>query len=166
MRVLLGGMLSALLIAACSKADPPAPARPNGSSTANVTIPPPAGPVDAGQASQPMNDPEQPGGTGVGPDGVLLRSKPDPDAPKPDAALLADDKANLLFMAGTLAGDPTVQRRVWQKLGLADANGAPTAKMTEFLRAHAEWQKTHQTLVVEHVGTPAQAKAYAEANLK
>lgn len=118
------------------------------------------------QGSQAMSqDNDTPGGTGVDQHGVLLRSKPDPDAPKPDPALLGDDAAQLLFYAGALVGDPAIQRRVWQQLKLADAAGAPTPKMTEFIRAHQEWVKTKGS-VAATVATPAKAKAYLDEHLK
>jgi hypothetical protein len=110
-------------------------------------------------------DNKTPGGTGVDEHGVLLRSKPDPNAPKPDPALVADDAANLLFYAGALIGDPAIQRRVWQQLHLADAAGAPTPRMTEFIRAHQEWVKGKAS-VAQTVATPAKAKAYLDAHLK
>ena len=110
-------------------------------------------------------DNKTPGGTGVDEHGVLLRSKPDPNAPKPDPALVADDAANLLFYAGALVGDPAIQRRVWQQLKLADASGAPTPRMTEFIRAHQEWVKVKAS-VAQTVATPAKAKAYLDAHLK
>lgn len=110
-------------------------------------------------------DNKTPGGTGVDENGVLLRSKPDPNAPKPDATLVADDASQLLFYAGGLLGDPAIQRRVWQQLGLADAAGAPTPRMTEFIRAHQEWVKAKAS-VAATVATPAKAKAYLDSHLK
>jgi hypothetical protein len=110
-------------------------------------------------------DNKTPGDTGVDQDGVLLRSKPDPNAPKPDPALVADDASQLLFYAGALLGDPAIQRRVWQQLGLADASGAPTPRMTEFIRAHQEWVKTNAS-AAGTVATPAKAKAYLDSHLK
>jgi len=110
-------------------------------------------------------DPDQPGGTGVDQDGVLLRSKPDPNAPPPDPKLLADDAANLLFHAGALVGDPAKQRRVWAQLGLADAGGTPTAKMTEFIRAHQQWVKDKASLAAS-VASQAKAAAYLDARLE
>ena len=110
-------------------------------------------------------DNKTPGGTGVDEHGVLLRSKPDPNAPKPDQAMLADDDSQLLFYAGALVGDPAIQRRVWQQLKLADASGAPTPRMTEFIRAHQEWVKTKAS-VAATVATPAKAKAYLDTHLK
>ena len=112
-----------------------------------------------------MTNPEQPGGTGVDENGVLLRSKPDPNAPQADPKLVADNDANLLFYAGALVGDPAKQRRVWQQLGLADAAGAPTPRMTEFIRAHQQWVKDRADLAAS-VATPAKATAYLDANLK
>lgn len=112
-----------------------------------------------------MNDQEHLGGTGVDENGVLLRSKPDPNAPRPDPKLVADDDAQLLFSAGALVGDPALQRRVWQQLGLADAAGTPTPKMTEFIRAHQEWAKDHAQLA-QTVATPDKARAYLDAHLK
>ena len=110
-------------------------------------------------------DNNTPGNTGVDEHGVLLRSKPDPNAPKPDPAMVADDAANLLFYAGALTGDPAVQRRVWQQLQLADAAGSPTPRMTEFIRAHQEWVKAKGS-VAATVATPAKARAYLDAHLK
>lgn len=110
-------------------------------------------------------DNQTPGGTGVDEHGVLLRSKPDPNAPKPDPALVADDAANLLFYAGALIGDPTIQRRVWRQLGLADASGTPTPRMTEFIRANQEWVKV-KAAVAQTVATPAKARAYLDAHLE
>jgi hypothetical protein len=111
------------------------------------------------------NDPNQPGGTGVDDDGVLLRSKPDPNDPGPDPKLVADDDANLLFYAGAMLGEPATQRRVWQQLGIADSAGAPTPKMTDFIKAHSEWTKTKATLAAS-VATPDKARAYLKTHLK
>lgn len=110
-------------------------------------------------------DDKIPGGTGVDEHGVLLRSKPDPNAPKPDPALVADDAVNLLFYAGALIGDPAIQRRVWKQLGLADASGTLTPRMTEFIRAHQEWVKVKVDLA-QTVATPAKARAYLDSHLK
>jgi hypothetical protein len=119
------------------------------------------------QGSQTMTPPDapHPGGTGVDKDGVLLRSKPDPSVPAPDPAMVADDDANLLFFAGSMVGDVAVQRKVWVHLGLADAGGNPTPKMTEFIRANQEWVKTKGTLIAT-VATAAKAKAYLDAHLQ
>jgi len=111
------------------------------------------------------NDPNQPGGTGVDENGVLLRSKPDPNAPQADPKIVADDDSNLLFYAGALIGDPAKQRKVWIQLGLADANGAPTAKMTDFIRAHQVWVKDKASLAAS-VATQAKASAYLDSHLK
>lgn len=113
-----------------------------------------------------MNEPnETPGGTGVDEHGVLLRSKPDPNAPKPDPALVADDAANLLYFAGALVGDPATQRRVWQQLQLADAAGTPNAKMSAFIVSHQEWVRGKPELAGS-VATAAKARAYLDAHLK
>lgn len=111
-------------------------------------------------------DNQPPGiGTGVDEHGNLLRSKPDPNAPKPDPAIIADDASNMLFFAGALAGDPALLRRAWQQLQLADAAGSPTPRMTEFIRAHQEWVKVKGNLA-QSINTPAKARAYLDANLK
>lgn len=112
-----------------------------------------------------MNDPNQPGGTGVDENGVLLRTKPDPNEPAPDPKLVADDDANLLFFASGLAGDTTLQRKAWVKLGLSDTAGNPTPKMTDFLRANQVWVKEKANLA-SSVNTQVKAKAYLEAHLK
>jgi hypothetical protein len=106
-----------------------------------------------------------PGGTGVDEHGVLIRSKPDPNAPKPDPALAGDNDANMLFYAASAVGDPAVQRRAWIQLGLVDAKGTPTAKMTDFLRAHNAWLDAHGDLAAT-VGTPDKAKTYLASRLK
>jgi hypothetical protein len=106
-----------------------------------------------------------PGDTGVDEHGVLLRSKPDPNALKPDPALVADDASNLLFYASGLIGDLAIQRRVWLQLNLADAGGTPTPRMTEFIRAHQEWVKVKAS-VAQTVATPAKARAYVDEHLK
>jgi hypothetical protein len=110
-------------------------------------------------------DNKTPGGTGVDQHGVLLRSKPDPKAPKPDPAMVADDAANLLFSAAAMIGDPALQRRAWQQLQLADASGHPTPRMTEFLRANEEWVRVKADLMAT-VATPAKARAYLDTHLK
>ncbi len=106
-----------------------------------------------------------PGGTGVDEQGNLLRSKRDPGEPKPDPVLVGDDEANLLFYAGALVGEPTLQRRVWQQLGLADAAGAPTPRMTDFIRAHQQWVKDRPERA-QTVATPAKARAHLDTHLK
>lgn len=110
-------------------------------------------------------DRRTPGDTGVDEHGVLLRSKPDPNAPKADPALVADDASNLLFYAGGLVGDPALLRRVWVQLKLADASGQPTPRMTEFIRAHQEWVKVKAS-VAATVDTPDKARAYLNQHLK
>jgi len=141
---------------------PPAnrPTETRGSAVADTTAVP-----DGHQGSQGMPQNTHPGDTGVDEHGNLLRSKPDPSAPKADPAMVADDASNLLFYAGALTGDPAVQRRVWQRLQLADASGTPTPRMTEFIRAHQEWVKTRGS-VAETVATPDKARAYLDAHLK
>lgn len=108
---------------------------------------------------------EIPGGTGVDEHGVLLRSKPDPDAPKPDPAMVADDASNLLYAASGVLGDPAIIRKAWQQLHLADAAGTPTPRMTEFIRANQEWVQKNNALL-QTVATPAKARAYLDAHLK
>jgi len=109
-------------------------------------------------------DRRSPGDTGVDEHGQLLRSKPDPNAPKANQALVADDEAQLMFYAGGVVGDPALQRKSWIKLGLADAGGTPTPKMTDFIRTHQEWVKTNQAKI-ETVGTPDKARAYLTGRL-
>ncbi len=110
-------------------------------------------------------DRRTPGNTGVDWNGELLRSKPDPNEPKPNQALIDDDAAQLLFYAGGLANDPALQRKAWVQLGLADAGGTPTPKMTEFIRSTQEWMKTKQALIAT-VDTQDKARAYLTAHLK
>lgn len=155
-----------LALVACSRsAEPTTAPAPSRSDSGGAAVTEPAG-NHGNQGSQAMSqDSNTPGGTGVDQHGVLLRSKPDPDAPKPDPALVADDAAQLLFYAGALVGDPAIQRRVWQQLGLADAAGTPTPKMTEFIRAHQEWVKVKGS-VAGTVATQAKAKAYLDEHLK
>jgi hypothetical protein len=117
------------------------------------------------QTTMTASDPKQPGGTGVDEHGVLLRSKPDPSEPKPDPKLVADDDANLLFYAGALVGDATLQRRTWVQLGLSDSAGIPTPKMTEFIRANQVWVKDRAS-VAATIATPAKARAYLDTHLK
>jgi hypothetical protein len=147
-----------LFLIACSSSAEPSKTPPTNPSTT---------PTDSGsQGSQAMtNDPNQPGGTGVDENGVLLRSKPDPNAPQADPKLVADDDSNLLFYAGALVGDPAKQRKVWIQLGLADANGAPTPKMTDFIRAHQVWVKDKASLAAS-VASQAKASAYLDTHLK
>jgi hypothetical protein len=158
-----------LALVACSRsAEPTTAPAPSRSGSGGDAVTEPAGNQGnpGNQGSQAMSqDNKTPGGTGVDQHGVLLRSKPDPNAPKPDPALLADDAAQLLFYAGALVGDPAIQRRVWQQLKLADAAGTPTPKMTEFIRAHQEWVKVKGSLAGT-VATPAKAKAYLDEHLK
>jgi hypothetical protein len=158
-----------LALVACSRsAEPTTAPAPSRSDSGGAAATAPAGKHgnQASQGSQAMSqDNETPGGTGVDQHGVLLRSKPDPDAPKPDPALVADDAAQLLFYAGALVGDPAIQRRVWQQLRLADASGTPTPKMTEFIRAHQEWVKVKGD-VAATVATPAKARAYLDEHLR
>lgn len=106
-----------------------------------------------------------PGGTGVDEHGVLLRSKPDPNAPAPDPALIANDDANLLYFAAAAAGDPALMRRAWLQLKLVDSAGTPTPLMAEFIRAHQEWQ-TQRGQLAYGLMTPDKARAYLEAHLK
>jgi hypothetical protein len=125
---------------------------------------PPSRPAQQGSQTMTQDD-KTPGGTGVDEHGVLLRSKPDPNAPGAEPSLVADDDANLLFYASGVVGDPAVVRRAWQQLGLADATGTPTPRMTDFIRAHQEWVRTKAS-VAQTVATPPKARAYLDAHLK
>lgn len=141
-------ILALVLVAGCSGAEPTKHAEP------------------ANQGSQTMSqDRRTPGDTGVDQNGVLLRSKPDPNAPKADPALVSNDEANTLFFAGNIAGDPALQRRVWVQLQLSDASGQPTPKMTDFIRANQEWVKTNQA-AIGTVDSPDKARAYLKDHLK
>lgn len=106
------------------------------------------------------------GGTGVDHKGRLLRSRPDPDAPRPDPLLAADDEANLLFMAGALSEDEALMKQVWRHLGLADEAGEPTPKMVIFMRAHGAWQQNAARSIDKLLGTPEKARAYVKERLK
>lgn len=154
------------VLAACSTTES-AKSSPQPLPPAETAQPPQPAGSDRPDESDPAmtKDRDTPGGTGVDEHGVLLRSKPDPNAPKPDPKLVADNDAQLLFAAGALVGDPGLQRRTWQQLGLVDAAGTPTPKMTEFIRAHQEWAKEHGRLA-ESVSTPDKARAYLDAHLK
>jgi len=154
--------IALLLLAACASGDPK-PDHPVSSGSGSDPATNPSHPGETGQ--QGMVQDQTPGNTGVDEHGVLLRSKPDPDAPKPDPALVADDDANTLFYAAGLAGDPALQKRALQQLGLFDASGAPTPKFQPFLLAQQEWVKTHGDKAAA-VNTPATAKAYVTAHLK
>ena len=149
-------LLLGLMLTACSREPRATPTPATGADAATHR---------GAQGDQTMTrDPEPPGGTGVDEHGVLLRTRPDPDAPPPDPALLADDDANLLFRAGALVGDPAVQRRVWRQLDLVDAAGAPTPKMAAFIRAHQQWVVDRADRA-QSVVTQAAASAYLDAHL-
>ncbi len=156
-------LVIALAVGACSSSDDPA-SRPTG--RVGAPADPATGRAPTLDRSQGTGqDRQPPGGTGVDEHGNLLRSKPDPSEPRPDPALVVDDPANLLFYAGALVGEPTLQRRVWQQLGLADAAGAPTPRMTEFIRAHQQWVQDRPERA-QTVATPAKARAHLDAHLQ
>jgi hypothetical protein len=160
----------AFVVFACStSAKAPAPTSntsdSNASNHGGTTSSSVATNTQGSQNTMTAPDANQPGGTGIDQNGVLLRSKPDPNAPPPDPAMLADDDANTLYFCGGLAGDSALQKKAWLQLGLIDGAGNSTPKMAEFIRANTEWMKSHASVIAPYA-TAAKAKAYLQAHLK
>lgn len=113
-----------------------------------------------------MDKMEQTGGTGVDYDGVLLRSKLGPHDIEPDPAIVADDEANYLYLAGALSGSADLMKQTWRQLGLTDDEGNPTPRMILFMRSHREWLQLPGKKVSQLLDTPEKARAYVEERLK
>jgi hypothetical protein len=106
-------------------------------------------------------------GTGIDRDGNLIRQRPENQPPPvaiPPEMMNAHDDHVLLFTA-LLVADPALLRRTWVQLGLADAGGHPTPKMTPFMASHDKWLEANPERVLDLM-TSDKAKAYLLAHLK
>jgi hypothetical protein len=184
----LAGLLATAALAACSskgtagEAGAPAPVardtaghggatEPAAGDTATATTPTP---TPQEPRKDPMPDTKQPDpgpppgyDTGIDRDGNLIRQRPENQPPPitvPPEMLQAHDDHVLLF-AAQLAGDAALLRKAWLKLGLADAGGNPTPKMTVFMEAHRLWLEANPQRV-QALMTPEKSRAYLQSHLK
>lgn len=77
---------------------------------------------------------------------------------------LSDDDKHKLFQAAAVTQDTSLIQRVWQKLGLAKADGTPNDGYAEFMKDHVTWLFSN-TDFIQTVDTPEKARAYVEAHI-
>ena len=104
---------------------------------------------------------------------ALLNDVPHPDVPVKrapadagvDAGMVGSNADHELWQAAVTSGDPELMKRVNLRLGLANAEGAPTEKMKGFAVSHAAWSTQHADFVNGLVDA-AKARAFVEDQTK
>ena len=76
-----------------------------------------------------------------------------------------EDEKHKLFQAAAITGDLELQRRVWVKIGIVEADYTPGAKYTEFIDAHGDWGVENFRWVAS-MNTPEKGRAYVNENLR
>jgi hypothetical protein len=80
------------------------------------------------------------------------------------ATTLSDDDQHKLFHAASATRDTAVMNRVWQKLGLADADGTPNDKYPEFTKDHIGWLFRNADFL-QSINSEQKARAYVDAHI-
>jgi len=77
---------------------------------------------------------------------------------------MSDEDEHKLFYAASATKDMDTMVRVWKKLGLTDADGAPNEKYAQFTREHYGWLFRNSDFQQE-VNTEEKARAYVNAHI-
>ncbi len=79
------------------------------------------------------------------------------------SSMSSDDK-HKLFQAAAATNDPALTRRVWTKLGLLGADGAPNDAYAGFVKEHISWLFRNSEFI-ESINTPEEAREYVDAHI-
>jgi hypothetical protein len=82
----------------------------------------------------------------------------------PSSSSMSDDDKHKLFQAASVTQDSELIQRVWRKLGLLNANGAPADEYTTFVKEHVVWLFKNSEFL-QSVNTPEEGRAYVEAHI-
>ena len=77
---------------------------------------------------------------------------------------LSEDDRHKLFQAASTTRDSELMKKVNQKLGLLDADGAPGKKYGEFVKDHISWIFKNTDWLTEY-DTPEKARAYVNEHI-
>ncbi|HYJ89046.1 MAG TPA: hypothetical protein VEW46_23470 [Pyrinomonadaceae bacterium] len=77
---------------------------------------------------------------------------------------MSDDDKHKLFQAAAASRDPSLTRRVSEKLGLLNADGTPTEEYAQFFKDHIGWLFKNSEFM-QSINTPEKARAYAEEHI-
>jgi hypothetical protein len=81
----------------------------------------------------------------------------------PSSSMSSDEK-HKLFQAAAATNDSDLTRRVWTKLGLLSADGAPNEAYAQFVKEHISWLFRNSDFI-ESINSPEKARAYVEENI-
>ena len=76
----------------------------------------------------------------------------------------SDDDKHKLFQAAAATQDHALTRRVWEKLGLMNANGSPADEYQQFVKDHIGWIFKN-TSFIQSINTPEKARAYVDEHI-
>jgi hypothetical protein len=80
-----------------------------------------------------------------------------------DDSMTEDDK-HKLFQAAAMTGDTELQRRVWVKIGIVEADYTPGQKYEEFVSSHVAWAARNFRWMTE-MNSEEKARAYVNEHL-
>ena len=78
---------------------------------------------------------------------------------------MSSDAKHKLFQAGAATNDASLNRRVWDKLGLLNADGSANDEYGSFFRDHISWIFANRDFI-QSINTPEKARAYVENHLE
>jgi hypothetical protein len=77
---------------------------------------------------------------------------------------MSENDQHKLFYAANATRDTAIRHRVWQKLGLSDADGTPNDKYLEFQKDHIAWLFRNADFLQE-INSEQKARAYVDAHI-
>ena len=77
---------------------------------------------------------------------------------------MSDDDRHRLFQAAAATQDHALTRRVWQRLGLLNANGTPSDEYQTFVKEHIGWVFRNASWV-QTISDPEKARAYVDEHM-
>ena len=86
------------------------------------------------------------------------------DSSTSPATSMNEDDQHKLFHAASATRDTAIMHRVWEKLGLSDADGTPNDKYVEFTKDHIGWLFRNSDFLQE-INSEQKARAYVDAHI-
>jgi hypothetical protein len=83
----------------------------------------------------------------------------------PSSSSMSSDDKHKLFQAAAATNDSDLTRRVWTKLGLLSADGAPNEAYSQFIKEHISWLFRNSDFI-QSINTPEKARAYVEEHIE